>query len=95
MVLVIFNFAKDVEQKDAHILMKVLMIEEELRKKSQILAVDWIFIAIHLKNSNTIFEIAVYLISRRMEQRTYFGMFLELDLEGEETQAKITNVEAV
>jgi hypothetical protein len=30
-----------------------------------------------------------------MEERTYFGMFFEFNLEGEETQAKITDVEAV
>ena len=95
MILVILDFTEDIEQKDTHIFMQIFVIEEELGQKSKIFAIDWVFIAVYLKNSNFLFFISVDLITRRMEERANLGVAFELALEGEKAQAKITYIEAV
>jgi len=75
--------------------MQIFMIQEKLRQKGQILAVNWVFAAVDLKNCNFVLLIPIYLITWGMEQRTYLAMPLELALQGKETETEIANIEAV
>ena len=95
MILIVLDLAEDIEQENAHILMQIFMIQEELRKKGQVFTVDWIFIAVDFKNSHIVLLVSIDLISWGMEQRTCFAVPFELDLEGEETQTEIAYIEAV
>lgn len=95
MILVILDFTEDIEQENAHIFMKILMVEEELRQKGQVLAVYWIFITIDLEYSYFVLLVPIYLVPRRVVKRTCLGMPLQLCLQGEETQTKIADVETV
>lgn len=65
--------------------MQILVIEEKLGHEGQVLAIDWVFIAIYLKNSNIGFFVSVDLITRRMEERTSLRVSFELALQCEET----------
>lgn len=95
MILIVLNLTQDIEQENAHILMQIFMIQEQLRQKSQVFTVDWVFIAVDFKNSHTVLLITIDLIPWRMEQRTGFAVPFELDLKREETQAEIADIEAV
>lgn len=95
MILIVLNLAKDIEQENAHILMQIFMIQEQLREKSQVFTVDWIFIAVDFKNSHTVLLISIDLIPWGMKQRTGFTVPFELDLKREETEAEIADIEAV
>lgn len=64
--------------------MQILVVEEQLRHKGQILTVDRILVAIDFKNCHIVLLISVDLIARRMEERTGLVMPLELDLKAEE-----------
>lgn len=75
--------------------MQIFMIQEKFRQKSQILTINWVFVAIDFKNCNFIFLISVYLIAWRMKKRTNLPMSLELALQCKETEAKIANVKAI
>lgn len=95
MILIVLNLTQDIEQENAHILMQIFMIQEQLRQKSQVFTVDWVFIAIDFKNSHTVLLITIDLIPWGMEQRAGFTVPFELDLKREETQAEIADIEAV
>ena len=95
MVLIVNYFTEDVEQENAHIFMKVLVVKEELRKESQVLAVNWIFVAIDLENGQFLFLVPVDLITRGVSQGTDFRVTSEFDIESEEAEAEITDKEAV
>lgn len=79
MVFVIFDLTEHVEEEDTHILMQVLVVEEELGEESQVLAVDWVLVAINLKHSYGIFLIPINLISRRMKKGAAFTMSFEFN----------------
>ena len=72
MVLIVNDFAEDIEEENAHVLMKILVVEEELREEGQILAVNWVFVAIHLKHGQFLFLVSVDLITWRVSKRTNF-----------------------
>lgn len=94
-VLVVLDLAEDVEEEDAHVLVQVLVVKEELREKGQILAVNGVLVAIDLEDRHLIFLIAVDLVSGRMEEWAVLGVSVELYLECEEAEAEVTDVEAV
>ena len=71
------------------------MVQEKFRQESQILTINWVFVAVDFKNCHFVFLIPVYLIAWRMKKRAYFAMPLELALQCEETEAEIANVEAI
>lgn len=95
MILVIFDLTEYIEQENAHILVKILMVQEKLRQECQIFTVYWIFIAINLENCYFAFFVPVDLITWRMEKRANLRVPFELNLECKETEAKIADVEAV
>lgn len=94
-ILVILDFTENIEKENAHILVKILMVEEELRQKGQVLAVNGIFITIDLEYSYFVLLVPIDLVARRVVKRTCLGMPPQLCLQGEETQTEIAYVETV
>lgn len=94
-VLVIFNFAQNVEEEDAHVFLEVLMIQKQLRQKRQILTVNRVLGPIHLEHGHMLFFIPVYLITRRVEQRTRLAVPLQFHFKRVKAEAKFAHVEAV
>lgn len=92
MVFIIFDFTEHVEEEDAHILMQVLVVQEQLRQEGQVLAINRILIAINLKHSHCIFLIPVNLISRWMKKGTTFAMSFEFNFEREEAETEVADV---
>jgi len=72
MVLVIHYFTEDVEQKNTHIFMQILMVEEELGKECQVLAVNWVFVAINFKHGQLFLLVPIYLVAGRVRQGADF-----------------------
>lgn len=95
MVFIVDDFTEDIEEENAHVFMKILVVEEELREKGQILAVNWIFIAIDLEHGQFLFLVPVDLITRRMSKGTNFRMAFEFYIQSEEAEAEITDVQTV
>lgn len=94
-VLVVLDFAKYIEQENAHILVQIFVVQEELWEEGQIFTVDRVFIAVNLKHCYIVFLISIYLIPWRVKKWAYLGVPFELDLKCEETKAKIADIEAV
>ena len=94
-VLVILDFAENVEEEDAHVFMQVLVVEEELGEEGQILTVNGVFVAVDLEDCHLVFLVAVDLISGRVEEGAILRVAVELDLKGEEAEAEVADVEAV
>lgn len=95
MVLVVLYFTEHIEKENTHILMQILVVEEQLRQKGEVLAIDGILVAVDLEHSHCVFLIAVDLITRWMKKRTTLRVPLELHFQSEETEAKIANVKAI
>ena len=72
MVLIVNDFTEDIEEENAHVLMKILVVEEELREEGQVLAVNWVFVAIDLEHGQFLFLVSVDLITWRVSKRTNF-----------------------
>jgi hypothetical protein len=68
-ILVVLDFAEHVEKEDAHVLVQVLVVQEQLRQEGQVLAVDWVLIPVDLEHGNRVLLVPVNLVSRRMKQR--------------------------
>ena len=75
--------------------MKILVIEEELGHKGEVFTVDWVLHPIDLKYSHFHLLIAVYLIPRRVIERTRLTVPLQLFYQTEEAQAKFANIQTV
>lgn len=71
MILVVFDFTQHIEQEYTHILMQILMVQEQLRQKGQVFTVNWIFVAVDLENCNLAFFVTVDLVTWRVEQWAY------------------------
>ena len=71
------------------------MIEKQLRKESEILAVYWILVAIYFKNCHFEFLIPVDLIAWGVVEGTDLRVTPQLNLQTKETKTKIANVEAI
>lgn len=74
MVLVIFYFAENVEEENAHIFVEVFMIEEEFGEESQVLAVYWVFIAVDLENCDLFLYVSIDFVAGRVVQGTALRM---------------------
>jgi hypothetical protein len=94
-VLVVLNFAQHIEEENTHILVQVLVVEEQLRQKGEVLAIDGILVAVDLEHSHRVLLIAVDLITGRMKKRAALGVPLELHFQREEAEAEIADVEAI
>ena len=80
MVLVVLYFAEHVEEKDAHILVQVLVVEEELRQEGEVLAVDRILVAVDLEHRHCVLLVAVDFVAGRVEEGAAFGVAFEFYL---------------
>lgn len=72
--------------------MQVLVVQEQLRKEGQVLAVNWILVPINLKHGHCIFLIPVNLIPRRMKKGTAFAMSFEFNFKCEEAETEVADV---
>lgn len=95
MVLVVLNFAQHIEEENTHILVQVLVVEEQLRQKGEVLAIDGILVAVDLEHSHRVLLVAVDLVPRWMKKRAALRVPLELHFQREEAEAEIADVEAI
>ena len=95
MVLVVLDFAEHIEEENAHVLVQVLVVQEQLRQKGEVLAIDGILVAVDLEHSHCVLLVPVDLIAGRMEERAALGVPLALHFQREEDEAEISEVEAV
>lgn len=95
MVLIIFDLTEDIKKENTHIPLEILMVKEELGEKAEVLTVDWVLRSIDFEHGHLLLFVPVYLISRRMEKRAIFAMTLDFLLESEETETKLTEIQAV
>jgi hypothetical protein len=94
-ILVVLDLAEHVEEEDAHVVVEVLVVQEELREERQVLAVDWVFITVHLENGHFALLIAVDLISGGVEEGADLAVLTQFNFQCEEAETEIAGVEAV
>lgn len=95
MVLVVLDLAEDVEEKDAHVLVQVLMVEEQFGEEGQVLAVDRVLAAVDFEHGHLVFLVAVDLVAGGVVEGADFGVAPQFHLQGEEAEAEIADVEAI
>lgn len=65
------------------------MVQEEFRKKPQILAINWVFGTVDFEHCDFIFFVSVNFVSRGVEKRAVLAMPFELFFEREKTETKL------
>lgn len=73
MVTVFIDLREDVEEEGFHVVVQSLVIDEELRQKTQALTVDGLSAAVHLEHSDVAF--AIDFVSGRMPHSAFLFVF--------------------
>ena len=73
-VLVIFDFAENVEEENAHIPLEVFMVEEEFGEEAQVFAIDGVFGSVDLKHSDFELLVPVDFVAGRVGEGAVFAM---------------------
>ena len=94
-VLVVLYLAQHVEEEDAHVLVQVLVVQEQLRQEGQVLAVNRVLVAIYLEDRDGVLLVAVDFVAGRVEEGTGLGVAAEFYFESKEAEAEVADVEAV
>jgi hypothetical protein len=82
--------AEDIKVEGVNVVMKSLVIKEELRYQAKILAVSLLVLSINLKNRDSV--ISIDFISWRVPHSASLRMPDKLRLEGEEVETVLTDV---
>jgi hypothetical protein len=94
-VLVVLDLAEHVEEEDAHVVVQVLVVQEQLREEGEVLAVDRVAVAVHLEHRHLALLVAVDLVAGGVVEGAALAVPLEFGLESEEAEAEVADVEAV
>lgn len=83
---------KNVKQEGTSTDSQTFMIQKHFSQQSKIFTIFFLLEAIHLENWDLFCFISINLVSRRMKQKTFLVMSLQLSSIGEETETKLTDI---
>ena len=73
-VLIIFDFAENIEEENAHIPLQIFVIEEQFGEEAEVLTVDRVFGSVDFEHSDFELLIAIDFVSGRVIEWAVFAM---------------------
>lgn len=95
MVLAAPDFGEHVVEEDGGVVLDVLVVEEQFGEEGEVLAVHWVFEAVHLKHRYLRVRVSVDLVAGRVPQRAAQRVPQHLSLDCVEGEAELAEVERV